>query len=111
MFSKDLNALALASLPAGADGVDPTKLSLPKGPASVEGLGRSFEPSLASGTASYGIDIALPPAAAGFAAKLSIDHDSGGGVSEIGMGWKLSGVPSLRRRVQEVQLDPGRPVF
>jgi RHS repeat-associated protein len=93
---------ALLHAPAAhADGVDPTKLSLPKGPASVEGLGRSFEPSLASGTASYGIEVKLPPAVGGFSPRLSLDYDSAGGVSELGMGWKLGGVPRIRRRIEE----------
>ncbi len=84
-----------------ASGVDPTKLSLPKGPASIEGLGRSFAASLASGTASYGIDIAVPPAAAGFAPKISLEYDAGGGVSELGMGFRLGGLPSVRRRTTD----------
>src|SRR5690606_885505 len=96
-----LVALVALSMQAAASGVDPTKLSLPSGPASIEGLGRSFEPSLSTGTASYGIDIAVPPAAAGFAPRLSLDYDSGGGVSELGMGWRLGGVPAIRRRVQD----------
>src|SRR5690606_1165712 len=84
-----------------ASGVEATRLSLPSGPASIEGLGRSFEPSLSTGTSSYGIDIAVPPAADGFSPRLSLDYDSGVGVSEVGMGWRLCGVPSIRRRVQE----------
>jgi uncharacterized protein (TIGR02594 family) len=83
-----------------ANGTDPTRISLPKGPASVEGLGRSFVPSLASGTASYGIDIAVPPSSGGTAPKLTLDYDAGGGVSEIGMGWHLGGVPRIRRRTE-----------
>jgi RHS repeat-associated protein len=79
---------------------------LPSGPASVEGLGRNFVPSLSSGTAGYGIDIALPPAVHDFGPNLSLDYDSGGGASEVGVGWQLGGVPSLRRRV-----DDGLPRF
>jgi RHS repeat-associated protein len=86
---------------AHASGVDPTKISLPKGPASIEGLGRNFVPSLSSGTASYGIDIAVPPAVGGFGPRLSLDYDAGSGASEIGLGWRLGGVPSIRRRVDE----------
>ena len=81
-------------------GLDPTRLSLPKGPASIEGLGRNFVASLSSGTSSYGIDIAVPPAVAGLGPKLSLEYDSGGGVSELGMGWKLGGLPSVRRRTE-----------
>lgn len=93
--------LMTASLVARASGVDPTKLSLPSGPASIEGLDRNFEPSLSTGTASYGIEIAAPPAAGGFSPKLSLDYDSGGGVSELGMGWRIGGLPTIRRRVNE----------
>lgn len=92
--------------PAQAGGVGATHISLPSGPASVEGLGRNFVPSLASGTAGYGIDIALPPAVRGFGPSLSLDYDSAGGASELGTGWQLGGVPSLRRRV-----DDGLPHF
>src|SRR5689334_18908874 len=106
-----LNAACLAatllwSSISPAAGIAPTRISLPNGPASVEGLGRSFVPSLASGTAGYGIDIALPPAVRGFGPSLSLDYDSGGGASELGMGWQLGGLPSLRRRV-----DDGFPRF
>lgn len=87
--------------PARAGGVAPTHISLPSGPASIEGLGRNFVPSLSSGTASYGIDIALPPAVHGFGPSLSLDYDSGGGASEVGMGWQIGGAPSLRRRVED----------
>src|SRR5258708_4993518 len=83
-----------------AGGIEPTHISLPKGPGSIEGLGRNFVPSLASGTAAYGVDIAVPPSAGGFGPKLSLDYDSGGGASEIGRGWHLGGVPRIRRRTE-----------
>ncbi|HEU4405329.1 MAG TPA: toxin TcdB middle/N-terminal domain-containing protein [Polyangiaceae bacterium] len=86
--------------PAAAGGTDPTRISLPKGPGSIEGLGRTFTPSLASGTAGYGLDLALPPAANGFGPALSFDYDSGGGVSELGLGWRLGGVPKVQRRTE-----------
>src|SRR4051794_20817950 len=80
----------LAEAPtAHASGTSATKISLPTGPASIEGLGKNFAASLASGTASYGVDIAVPPAAGGFAPHLSLDYDGGGGVSELGLGWRL----------------------
>lgn len=91
--------LALSSS-AAAGNVNPTRISLPQGPGSVEGLGRNFSPSLSSGTASYGVDIAVPPGAAGFQPKISLDYDSGAGVSALGMGWRLSGLPQVRRRTE-----------
>src|SRR5690606_34128705 len=63
--------------------------------------GRNFVPSLASGTAAFGVDIALPPAVRGFGPSLSLDYDAGDGVSEVGMGWRIGGVPRIRRRVAE----------
>ncbi|HET7544052.1 MAG TPA: SpvB/TcaC N-terminal domain-containing protein, partial [Polyangiaceae bacterium] len=95
-----------AAAAAQASGTESTKISLPTGPASIEGLGKNFSASLASGTASYGIDIAVPPAAGGFAPHLSLDYDGGGGVSELGLGWHLGGLLSVRRRV-----DQGLPRF
>ena len=94
--------IAVSAVPmmAQASGIDPTRVSLPTGPASIEGLGRNFVPSLSSGTSSYGIDIAVPPAVAGFGPSLSIDYDSGGGASELGIGWKLGGLPAVRRRTE-----------
>lgn len=80
---------------------DPGRLSLPRGPGSIEGLGRSFTTSQATGTASYGVDIALPPGAAGFSPRLSLEYDAGFGVSEVGMGWRLGGLPRIQRRVDE----------
>ena len=94
-------AAAFEPSAARASGVDPTKISLPGGPASIEGLGKNFAASLASGTTSYGVDIAVPPAAGGFAPHLSLDYDGGWGVSELGLGWRLGGLLSVRRRVDE----------
>ena len=105
-FPKVALSIALAAITATAvtnleaKGLDATRISLPKGPGSVEGLGKTFSPSLASGTASYGVDIAVPPAAAGHAPKLSLDYDSGGGISDLGIGWQLGGLPELRRRTE-----------
>jgi RHS repeat-associated protein len=108
-FSRVFAALSLAALVTGtakASGVDPTRISLPKGPGSIEGLGRSFSPSLSSGTASYGVSIAVPPGVNGFVPDLSLDYDSGGGVSDVGLGWSLSKLPKIRRRT-----DNGLPKF
>ena len=94
--------LSLAPQHARASGVDPTRISLPKGPGSIEGLAtQDFAPSLSSGTASYSIPIAVPPASGGFGPAIALAYDSGGGVTEVGMGWRLSGVARIRRRVQD----------
>jgi RHS repeat-associated protein len=92
----------LLSEPAlASSGLEPTHISLPSGPGSIEGLGRTFAPSLASGTASYGVDIAVPPSAGGFEPHLSLDYDSSGGVTDVGMGWRLAGIPTIRRRTED----------
>jgi RHS repeat-associated protein len=85
---------------ATASGLHSSRISVPKGPASIEGLGSSFAPSLASGTASYRVEIAVPPAARGFAPALALEYDGGGGVSEVGLGFRLAGAPSIRRRTE-----------
>ncbi len=86
---------------AAAD-VSSTKLSLPKGPGSIEGLASAdFAPKLATGNASYSVEIALPPGARGLKPKLALAYDSGGGVSEMGIGWRLSGVAKIQRRTNE----------
>jgi hypothetical protein len=87
---------------AAASGVDPTRISLPKGPGSIEGLGTAdLAPSLATGSTSYDVPIAVPPASGGFGPALSLAYDSGSGVTEVGMGFRLAGVPRLRRRTEE----------
>src|SRR5687768_13016342 len=108
-----VTAALLASLwissSASAAGTEPSKISLPAGPGSIEGLGRDFVPSLSSGGASYGVDIAVPPAAGGFGPKLTLEYDSGGGVTELGIGWRIGGLPNIRRRTVDglPQFDAG----
>ena len=76
---------------AHASGVDPTKISLPGGPASIEGLGQEL-PRRRSRRAPPPTESTSrsPPAAGGFAPHLSLDYDGGGGVSELGIGWRSS---------------------
>ena len=94
-------ALLVIALPARAE-LDSTRLSLPKGPGSIEGLASAdFTPNPASGQASYSIPIVVPPAARSFGPSLSLSYDSAAGVSELGVGWRLGGVPSVRRRTED----------
>src|SRR4051794_26384720 len=64
--------LSSSSLAADKSGVGPNSISLPKGPGSIEGLGESFQPSLNTGTANYGVALKLPPGVAGHAPSLSL---------------------------------------
>ncbi|WP_295450098.1 hypothetical protein [uncultured Thiodictyon sp.] len=67
-----LFALSATATTADKSGVQPTVLSLPSGPGSIEGLGESFQPQLNSGTASYAVPFAVPPGRAGFAPSIGI---------------------------------------
>jgi RHS repeat-associated protein len=67
---------------------------------SIEGLGESFQPTLNTGTAKYGLGIKLPPGAAGHQPSLALSYDGGGGNGPLGYGWSLS-LPHIQRRSDE----------
>ena len=81
-------------------GVSANSISLPKGPGSIEGLGDAFQPSLATGTAKYGLKIAVPAGPAGFSPKLALAYDGGGPNGSLGYGWALS-VPFIQRQTEK----------
>src|SRR5262245_10149447 len=99
--------LLLCGLAWGADksGVSPNSISLPKGPGSIEGLGESFQPTLNTGTAKYGLGIKLPSGTAGHQPSLSLNYDGGGGNGPLGYGWSIS-LPHIQRRT-----DKGIPTY
>ena len=82
-------------------GVKPTVLSLPSGPGSMEGLGKSFQPQLNTGTARYQVPLTVPPGAAGFAPALTLTYDSGRGNGPLGPGWRLAGPLTIERQTEE----------
>jgi RHS repeat-associated protein len=90
---------------ADKSGVSPNAISLPKGPGSIEGLGESFQPTLNTGTAKYGLPLKLPPGTAGHGPNLRLSYEGGGGNGVLGFGWNL-GVPSVQRRT-----DKGIPLY
>ncbi|HZO52835.1 MAG TPA: SpvB/TcaC N-terminal domain-containing protein, partial [Bryobacteraceae bacterium] len=100
-------ALLICGMVWGADksGVSPNSISLPKGPGSIEGLGESFQPTLNTGTAKYGLGIKLPPGIAGHQPSLSMNYDGGGGNGPLGYGWSIS-LPHIQRRT-----DQGIPTY
>src|SRR4051812_22016151 len=96
---------ALRCLAADKSGVGPNTISLPKGPGSIEGLGESFQPSLNTGTAKYGVTLKLPPGTAGHMPSLGLAYDGGGANGPFGFGWSL-GNASIQRRT-----DHGIPTY
>ncbi|MEM9991811.1 MAG: FG-GAP-like repeat-containing protein, partial [Bacteroidota bacterium] len=86
-------------------GVKTNTISLPSGPGSIEGLGESFQPSLNTGQASYGVGFALPAGTAGHTPNLALRYNGGSGNSPMGYGWSMS-LPYVQR-----QSDKGTPLY
>lgn len=80
-------------------GVRPEVLSLPDGPGSIEGLGDTFEPNPATGTASYSVAFQVPPGVGGFVPSLALSYSSGAGNGPYGLGWQLS-LPMVMRSTE-----------
>ncbi|HWQ90992.1 MAG TPA: toxin TcdB middle/N-terminal domain-containing protein [Clostridia bacterium] len=99
--------LCAETLASGADksGVSPNTISLPKGPGSIEGLGESFQPTLNTGTAKYGIKLSVPPGTANHAPSLALQYEGGGGNGPLGFGWMIPTAYVQRRT------DHGIPTY
>jgi hypothetical protein len=94
LFPWLLSVLSIASgsnllFAADKSAVGPSAISVPKGPGSIEGLGESFQPSLNTGTASYGIGLQVPPGTAGHGPGVRLSYEGGGGNGPLGIGWNL----------------------
>ncbi|MEZ4328222.1 MAG: SpvB/TcaC N-terminal domain-containing protein [Polyangiales bacterium] len=74
----------------GNSSVTPQAISLPNAEGSIEGMGESFTPNLSSGTATFGVPIALPAGRAGVQPSLGLGYSSTSG----------NGVVGIRRRDQ-----------
>ena len=90
---------------ADKSGVNPTVLSLPSGPGSVEGLGESFEPQYNTGTATYAIKLKSPPGVNGHQPELVLRYNAGKGNGPYGIGWFID-LPYIQR-----QTDKGIPNY
>ena len=73
-----------------------TAINIPKGPASIEGFGRAYEVSPASGLPSLSYPLEVPPGRAGHAPQLALHYHAGGGASVLGLGWSLD-LPAIER--------------
>jgi RHS repeat-associated protein len=75
-------------------------VSLPKGGASVKGIGETFQPDLFSGTGNYSIPLAISPGRNGFGPKISLQYSSGNGNGPFGLGWSVS-IPRITRKTEK----------
>ncbi|MBZ5709637.1 toxin TcdB middle/N-terminal domain-containing protein [Nannocystis pusilla] len=93
-----ITGLALLASTARADtsATLATAINIPKGPASIEGFGRAYEVSPATGLPSLSYPIDVPPGRAGHAPTLALRYDAGGGAGLVGLGWSL-GLPAIER--------------
>src|SRR5215212_7448536 len=84
-------ALFLSAATARADtsATLATAINIPKGPASIEGFGRAYEVSPASGLPSLSYPLEVPPGCAGHAPDLALHYHAGSGASVLGLGWSL----------------------
>jgi RHS repeat-associated protein len=89
------SALSAAGLSAGAGGGLPGVSGRVPGMAKVE----------ASGGASYAVPIVTPPGRAGIQPALAFLYDSQHGNGLLGMGWSISGLPTIHRCPKRLEPD------
>ncbi|MCB9661371.1 MAG: VCBS repeat-containing protein [Sandaracinaceae bacterium] len=78
-------------------GLSPSRLKLPSGPGSLEGVGEDASINFNMGVVSYGVPFSVPGGYNGFAPSLRLSYASTGGQSSVGLGWSLGGVDSIER--------------
>lgn len=71
-------------------GVSPAKLSLPKGPGSLGGVGENVESNFNMGLMTYRVPIQVPQGYEGLTPEVGLTYSSGGGNSDAGLGWSLN---------------------
>lgn len=94
-----------AASAAPKDGVGLSKISLPSGPGSIEGLGDSFEPQLNTGTSAYSVKVAIPPGVAGLQPSVVLRYNAGAGNGPFGLAWSWSPMTIQR------QTEKGLPTY
>ena len=88
------------------NGFSPQAISRPSGPGSIQGLGESFQPQLNTGSGSYSVRLELPTGSGGTTPSLRLIYNTGYPNGCLGMGWRLSGIPSMARST-----DDGVPFY
>mgnify|MGYP002136850180 CR=1 FL=1 len=76
-----------------------TAVSLPRGPASIEGFGAGYDVSPASGLPSLEYPLEVPPGRAGHAPELALHYHPGSGADVLGLGWSLR-IPAIERSLR-----------
>ena len=89
--------------------VTPQSISLPSGPATVQGLDASLDVNLSTGVANLAVNIALPHARGDAQPQLAFGYSSGAGRGVAGMGWDIGGIVISRQFVRGMPsyVDPG----
>jgi RHS repeat-associated protein len=80
-------------------------IPLPTAEGSVKGMGESFTPDLAAGSATFTVPLVVPPGRAGVQPALALTYRSTQGQGPVGLGWTLD-VPLIAR-----QTDRGLPRY
>jgi hypothetical protein len=78
-------------------GVTSKAISVPKGPATIQGLGESFSTQASTGVAAFSIPFSLPRARGGAQPSLALSYSSASGSGVAGMGWDVA-VPFIARQ-------------
>ena len=97
-FSVIMIAIILMSAgPAlGDTGVSDSRVSLPEGPGSLEGVGDNVEMDPNMGNMRYSVPIKIPPGFGSVTPGVSLNYNSGNGTSIVGMGWSFT-QPTIER--------------
>jgi len=91
IFALLVAVLASAHVARAEDksGLSPSRLSLPKGPGSLGGVGENVEPNLNLGLSTYAVKVAVPEGYPGLTPGLDVTYSSGAPGAEVGIGWSL----------------------
>ena len=76
-----------------------TAINLPRGPASIEGLGTGYEVGPADGLPALSFPLEVPPGRAGLVPELALHYHPGAGVDLLGLGWSLR-LPAIERSLR-----------